>query len=103
VTVLETLNQWLRDNNGYVDGDDLEESVVPNIAPSEIKWIAPYYNNTDLSPSTLKTMLNDGHSVVSLTAFDMRLYWRFYRNTVAGSFKNLLRWCVRISNTIFSK
>jgi hypothetical protein len=31
-----------------------------------------------------------------------RLYWRFYRNTVAGSFKSLLQCCDRISNTIYS-
>jgi hypothetical protein len=29
-----------------------------------------------------------------------RLYWRFYRNTVAGSWKSLLPCCDRISNTI---
>jgi hypothetical protein len=32
---------------------------------------------------------------------DTRLYWRFYRNTVEGSFKSLLQCCDRISNTIF--
>jgi hypothetical protein len=28
------------------------------------------------------------------------VYWRFYRNTVEGSFKSLLQYCDRISNTI---
>jgi len=59
-----TLNQWLQNNDGYIDGDDLVESVVPNINPSRIKWVAPYFNNTALSPTQLKRMLQDGQSIV---------------------------------------
>eukprot|EP01115_Flamella_aegyptia_P013704 TRINITY_DN744_c0_g1_i1.p1 TRINITY_DN744_c0_g1~~TRINITY_DN744_c0_g1_i1.p1 ORF type:complete len:66 (-),score=12.61 TRINITY_DN744_c0_g1_i1:11-208(-) len=29
------LNHWLQTHNGYVDGDDLDETVIPNINPSK--------------------------------------------------------------------
>jgi hypothetical protein len=32
--------------------------------------------------------------------FSSRVYWRFYRNTVAGSFKSLRQCCDRISNRL---
>jgi len=32
------LNAWLRANGGYTSGSDLEESVVPKIAPTRIAW-----------------------------------------------------------------
>jgi hypothetical protein len=43
------------------------------------------------------------HFELQLTTYwiNERLYWRFYRNTVAGSWKSLLQYCDRISNTIF--
>ncbi|KAJ3431001.1 hypothetical protein M0812_02677 [Anaeramoeba flamelloides] len=35
----ETLNAWLRANDGYDDGSDLKENVIPQIAPSKISWV----------------------------------------------------------------
>ena len=33
-----TLNTWLRNNGGYTSGNDLIESVVPNINKGQIRW-----------------------------------------------------------------
>lgn len=40
------LNHWLQKNGGYVDGDDLDEAVVPKIAPNQIQWIGMMDANT---------------------------------------------------------
>lgn len=31
-----TLNSWLRANNGYVSGSDLDETTIPNINPNKV-------------------------------------------------------------------
>jgi len=59
-----TLNKWLIANGGYVDDDDLEESVVPKIAPTKWSWVGYLFNQTDLSPADIKERLDTKTTVV---------------------------------------
>jgi len=58
------LNKWLLNNQGYVDGDDLDEVVVPSINPQRIAWDGFYYNRTDFAPSQIKSLLINGKTIV---------------------------------------
>jgi len=59
-----TLNNWLVANGGYVDADELQESVVPQLDTTHVKWVGSLFNNTALSPAQIKTYLNDGSTIV---------------------------------------
>mmetsp|Transcript_5707 Transcript_5707/g.7986 ORF Transcript_5707/g.7986 Transcript_5707/m.7986 type:complete len:191 (-) Transcript_5707:61-633(-) len=74
------LNTWLQQNGGYDADNDLYEEVIFEIAPNDVAYLGPYYNNTSLSPQTLKVMLlnelvvianvmNGGHFVL-MTGFN---------------------------------
>ena len=53
-----TLNEWLRDNNGYTSGSDLEEDVIPNIDPTQITWPSDGMHTTnDLPLDTIRAYL----------------------------------------------
>jgi hypothetical protein len=60
------------------------------------KFISHYYNNSVKQGKVQGNYIGD--SIILL--FTTRLYRRFYRNIVAGSFKTLLQCCDRISCTI---
>jgi hypothetical protein len=51
-----TLNEWLRDNNGYTSGSDLEEDVVPNIDPA-IWPLDGMHTTNDLTLDTIRGLL----------------------------------------------
>ncbi len=60
-----TLNQWLRNNDGYDGSNDLLEAVVPNIDPSRIAWPEDGMHRTkDLSYETIKEYLINGRIVI---------------------------------------
>jgi hypothetical protein len=84
-----------------ISRDDLSEymlRVVRNkeIAPAPQEKATPAsVNPKHHEPSVLSTQ-----SSLDIVVSFVGLYWIFYRNTVAGSFKSLLQYCDRISNTI---
>jgi hypothetical protein len=60
------LNKWLRNNKGYVDGDDLDEDVVPNINRSSIVWPSDgMHAKNDLSIATIRGYLVAGRVVIA--------------------------------------
>lgn len=60
-----TLNQWLRNNDGYDGSNDLIEAAVPNIDPSRIVWPEDgMHRDKDLSYATIVEYLNNGRIVI---------------------------------------
>ena len=55
---LGTLNSWLRNNGGYVIDNDLNEDAVSKIDPTRIQYIGPFFGNSSIDPTTLKSMLD---------------------------------------------
>ncbi|KJE95642.1 hypothetical protein, variant [Capsaspora owczarzaki ATCC 30864] len=61
----QSLNNFLRANNGYI-GDDLDESAVPKINPVDISWPADGMHPTnDLSFGTIASYLEMGRVVIA--------------------------------------
>ncbi len=60
-----TLNAWLQNNAGYDTQNDLEEDVIPNIAPSEIVWVGKVIPGNKLSPEQVKQELVNGTIVIA--------------------------------------
>lgn len=60
-----TLNAWLRDNHGYVQGtDDFEESATERINPTHIKWTnASMHRTNDLGWDDVVRLV-DSHAAV---------------------------------------
>mgnify|MGYP001106911446 FL=1 len=59
-----TLNTWLRNNGGYTSGNDLIESVVPNINKGQIRWEGSILSHDGLTLAQIRKYLQDGSTVV---------------------------------------
>lgn len=76
-----SLNTWLIHNQGYDAGDDLNEEVLPNLAPGRVVWPADgMHRSNDLDMATVRAYLliprvvianvmHGGHFVL-VTGFD---------------------------------
>lgn len=61
-----TLNAWLRTHKGYSDGDDLEESALPRINATAVRWPADGMHTTnDLPYMTIRSYILQGRTVVA--------------------------------------
>jgi len=76
-----TLNTWLIHNQGYDAGDDLNEDVLPQLAPGHVFWPADgMHRSNDLDMPTVRAYLLNrrvvianvlqGHHFVLVTGFD---------------------------------
>ena len=45
----KTLNEWLKNNDGYDGSNDLIESAVPDIDPERISWTDEGFHKTNVS------------------------------------------------------
>ena len=61
-----TLNQWLKNNDGYDGSNDLIETQVPLIDPSRIVWPDDAFHKTnDLPFETVSSYLDKGRIVIA--------------------------------------
>ncbi|EDQ92457.1 uncharacterized protein MONBRDRAFT_22141 [Monosiga brevicollis MX1] len=61
-----TLNAWLKANGGYVDGEDMDEAVVPKIDPARITWPSDgMHTSQDLTHNLLRSYLAQNRTVIA--------------------------------------
>lgn len=61
----QTLNQWLIENDGYTDSNNLIETQVPLIDPERIFWLDDAFHKTnDLSYEEVCAYLDKGRVVI---------------------------------------
>lgn len=62
----KTLNQWLKENDGYDGSNDLIETAVPNIDPKRIFWPDDgFHKKNDLSYDVICSYLDKGRIVIA--------------------------------------
>ena len=84
LTLVGTLNAWLRDNNGYDSENDLEgnyanisvlvsdideEDALPKIDPSAVVWVGKY--NSSVSEAEIQSWITKGRVVIANVHFSL--------------------------------
>lgn len=62
-----TLNEYLKQNGGYTEQNDLLESVVPSIDPSRISWnpaVDMILSGTDLTTNNITQILKEPDMII---------------------------------------
>ena len=61
-----TLNTWLRNNHGYTSGDDLDESALPRINATAVRWPSDgMHTANDLPYMTIRAYQLQGRTVIA--------------------------------------
>jgi Peptidase_C39 like family len=63
----QSLNFWLVNHYGYVDGDDFDEGDLPALAPSKIGWSETYgmHVKNDVPISVIQQLITSGQPVIA--------------------------------------